>query len=594
MANSSIALTSLDFDSLRESFKTFLRQQDQFKDYDYESSNISVLLDLLAYNSYQNSFYLNMIGNEMFLDTAVLRDSVVSHAKELNYVPRSFRSATATISAIITSANTAKTNVVIPRGTPFSTRIGSRNFIFTTDENVVITSANNIYSTELILYEGDFVTDTYVVNYQNPEHYVINNKTVDLSSLKVSVIEDNGANVLTYTRATSLFDLTASSKSFFVQAYQNETYEVVFGDGVIGRRPKNNAVVIMEYRICNGELANGARTFLAAQSIDGESNVAISLVSVSSGGAVFESIDSIKYNAPRAFTTQERAVTAEDYENLLKANFPEINAVSAYGGEDAVPPQFGRVFISVDLNDVDGLPKSKEQQYSSFLKTRSSVALEPIFVNPEYTYLGVTTTVNYNINKTAINPQDISTLVLSSILDYASVNLNNFARTFRYSRFVKQIDDSENSIISNETDLVLIKHVTPVLNSAQNINVKFEVPLLNTVPGIAEVHSAADVHAISSTSFVYKGTTCYFEDNGDGILRVVAREGDQHKTVGIIGTVDYDTGTVVINNFTITSFSGSYVKVYGIPRSKDISVTKNVILNILENDVTITVVQTRE
>lgn len=594
MANSSITMTSLDFDSYKASLKRWLKQQTAYKDYDFEASNMTVLLDLLSYNTYQNAFYMNMVANEMFLDSAQLRESVVSHAKELNYVPRSFRSSSATIGLQVTSANTSKTNVLVPRGTAFVSRIGNQNFIYTTDENVVMTSSNNVFSSEITIYEGDFVTETYAVSYDNPVRYVINNKTVDISSLKVNVIEDSGANVYAYTRATSMFDVTSSSKAFFVQPYKNDSYEIIFGDGVVGRPPKNNSVVIMEYRICNGELANGARSFQAAQTIDGESNTTVTTVAISSGGAVYESIESIKYNAPRSFTTQERAVTAEDYENLLKAYYPEINAVSAYGGEDANPPQYGRVFISVDLNDIDGLPKTKEQEYTKFLKSRSSVALEPIFVSPEYTYLDVATTVKYNINRTSINPQDISTLVMSSILSYADTNLNNFGRTFRYSRFVNAVDNAEASIISNETEVRLIKQVAPVLNKTQNITVDFGVALNDKIPALADLHPTDDVHAVMSSNFTYGGIVCHLEDDGDGLVRIVTREGSFDKAVSAVGTVNYDTGVITLSNFSISDFSGSVMKFYCVPRTKDITVSKNIILNILESDVRIEIEQIRD
>ena len=346
-ANTSISLTSLDFETYKSELKAFLKAHPNFSDYDFEASNLSVLLDVLALNTYQNGFYMNMIGNEMFLDSAQLRDSVLSHAKELNYLPRSFKSAEAVLDVTITSADPTKKNITIPKGTGFVSRVGSNTFIFTTDQNYVLTSSNSVFTEQLTVYEGDYITDSYIASDRGSLHYVISNKQVDLDSLKVVVVEDNGANTIEYTRSTSLFDLDDSDTVFFVQPSTNERYEVVFGDGIIGRKPKNDSAVILEYRISNGQLPNGARVFRTAGTIDGESNVAITTVSAATLGDVFESIDSIKFNAPRAFTTQERAITAEDYENILRLNFPEINAVAAYGGEDAVPPQYGRVYISV-------------------------------------------------------------------------------------------------------------------------------------------------------------------------------------------------------------------------------------------------------
>lgn len=245
MANSSITLTQLDFDSYKSSLKSYLGAQDRFKDYDFEGSNLSVLIDLLAYNTYQNAFYLNMVGNEMFLDSAKIRDSVVSHAKELNYLPRSYRSSTAGIKLSITPADSSKTSIVVPKGTTFVSRVDDFTYTFSTNENIVIANKDNqgvFQSNNITIYEGNYLSDTYAVNYANPLTYKITNQRVDLSSLDVIVFEDNGAVQQQYKRATSLFGHTSTSKVFFLQAARDGTYEVVFGDGVVGRKPLNNSV----------------------------------------------------------------------------------------------------------------------------------------------------------------------------------------------------------------------------------------------------------------------------------------------------------------------------------------------------------------
>ena len=624
-ANSSIVLTQLDFDSYKDSLKTFLRSQDRFKDYDFDGSNLSVLLDVLSYNTYQNAFYLNMISNEMFLDSAKLRDSVISHAKELNYLPRSFRSSSAVIQLVITSTDTAKRSIVIPKGTSFTSRVDDFTYNFSTTENYVITNrtpsgSSLVYESEPIrVYEGNYLSDTYTVNYDRPLIYKISNKRVDLESLLVTVFEDNGTTVQTYKRATSLFGHDGNSKVFFLQPGIGDTYEVVFGDGVVGRKPKNNSACIIEYRTCNGELPNGAFKFINTARIDNETNVVIETITSAADGAVAEDLNSIKYNAPRAFTTQERAVTSEDYENLLKANFPEINAVVAYGGEDATPPQYGRIFLSIDLDEVDGLPKIKEAEYKRFLRSRSSVAIEPLFVSPDYTYLYVNTNIKYNINLTGLNPEDIRTLVIDSILNHASTNLNNFGRTLRYSRFIRDVDAAEASIISNETKIELVKYLTPVLSttvtgsatttsgslvslatsgvvsSGQNVTIDFKNALQNDIPGKGSEYLTGDIHVVSSSTFTYNGlSNCRLEDDGDGAMRIVNTSGTNNRTILKIGTVDYDTGIIRINNFNITNYTGTSLKIYAKPRTLDITSTQNVILNILENDVDVAIEQIRE
>ena len=624
-ANSSIVLTQLDFDSYKDSLKTFLRSQDRFKDYDFDGSNLSVLLDVLSYNTYQNAFYLNMVSNEMFLDSAKLRDSVISHAKELNYLPRSFRSSSAVIQLVITSTETTKRSIVIPKGTSFTSRVDDFTYNFSTTENYVITNrtplgSSLVYESEPIrVYEGSYLSDTYTVNYSNPLVYKISNKRVDLESVLVTVFEDNGTTVQTYKRATSLFGHDGNSKVFFLQPGIGDAYEVVFGDGVVGRKPKNNSACIIEYRTCSGELPNGAFKFINTASIDGETNVVIETITAAADGAVAEDLNSIKYNAPRAFTTQERAVTSEDYENLLKANFPEINAVVAYGGEDATPPQYGRIFLSIDLDEVDGLPKIKEAEYKRFLRSRSSVAIEPIFVSPDYTYLYIKTNIKYNINLTGLNPEDIRTLVIDSILNHASINLNNFGRTLRYSRFIRDVDAAENSIISNETKIELVKYLTPVLSttvtgsatttsgslvslatsgvvsSGQNVTIDFKNPLQNDIPGKGSEYLTGDIHVVSSSTFTYNGlSNCRLEDDGDGAMRIVNTSGTNNRTILSVGTVDYDTGIIQIKNFNITNYTGTSLKIYAKPRTLDIISSQNVILNILENDVDVAIEQIRE
>lgn len=586
MANSSIQLTSLDFDSLKSSLKSYLREQDIFLDYDFEGSNINVLLDILSYNTYLNAMYLNMVGNEMFMDSAQLRDSVVSHAKELNYLPRSFASSVANVDIKIVTTDPNKRSTIIPKGTQFTTKVGNQNFLFSTDDNIIITSANTTFLAQNVrIYEGIFQSDSYAVNYEEPLRYRISAKNVDVSSITLTVVEDNGKTPIKYLRANSLFGLNADSRVFFIQASYGDQYEIVFGDGVIGRRPKNNSVIIVEYRTSSGELPNGANVFKPVGAIDSETNITITTNERASSGAVAESVQSIKYNAPRYFTTQERAITTEDYENLLKIQYPEINTVSAYGGEDLDPPQYGRVFITVDLKDFDGVPQIKKDEYYKFLKPRCPVAIDPIFIDAQYLYLYVNTIVKYNINVTSLNTDDITARVVSQIRQYATDNLNNFNSVFRYSKLVSAIDGVDTSIVSNETDILLTKYVTPILNTNQNLTIDFTVPLALTVPELQSAHESVEAHTISSSRFVFDGKQAIAEDDGVGNMRIVVFDGVNHVKAADIGTVDYETGVVRLNDFRITAFEGSYLKFYAKTRAKDIQTSKNIILNILESDV---------
>lgn len=590
MANSSIILSNLDFDTLKNTFKAFMKSQDRFNDYDFDGSNMSVLLDLLAYNTYHNSFYLNMVGNEMFLDSAQLRDSVVSHAKELNYVPRSFKSAQAVVNISVQSNDLSKRSLILPKGSSFTSRILNKAYTFTVPENIIISDYNisdgtiTFIGDNITLFEGYYVNDSFTYRYDSAERLIISNKNVDISSLSVTVIEDAGSTVYTYNRASSLFDLTKDSKVFFAQGAENETYEIVFGDGVTGRRPKNNSVIQIEYRISNGELPNGCNKFVSDSTIQGEANILVTTVSPAAGGSVSESIESIKYNAPRHFTTQERAVTTQDYETLLKINFPEVNTVTAYGGEDLDPPQFGKVYVSVDLKEVDALPDIKKQEYYRFLKPRSPVSIDPVFVDPQYTYLGVTSKVNYNVNVTALTGDDIKTIVGSAILLFAQNNLNDFNKTFRYSKLVQAIDASQLSVISNETDITIIKVLQPEIGKLLTFDINYDIPL-----SIEQNNSSA--YSVYSSFITYKGIRAYVRDDGEGILHVVSASTDA--IIDTVGTIDYEKGLLQFANFKIDSFIGSGIKFYGFPLNKDISTINNVILNIIEEDLLITVVPVR-
>ena len=595
MANSSIILSNLDFDTLKNTFKSYLKSQDRFNDYDFEGANINVLLDLLAYNTFQNNFYLNMIGNEMFLDSAQLRDSVVSHAKELNYVPQSFKSAQAKVNISVSSLQTSKRSLVIPKGFSFSSRILNKNYTFTVPENIVIsnyTLTDNgtrivFNGNDITLFEGYYVNDSYTYTYDTAQRLLITNKNVDISSLIVTVIEDTGSTILNYSRATSLFDLDSSSRVFFIQGAENDSYEIVFGDGVTGRRPKNNSVIQIEYRVSNGQLPNGCKTFTPDGPIQGETDIDVRTVSPAAGGTVSESIESIKYNAPRHFTSQERAITTEDYETLLKLNFPEVNTVTAYGGEDLDPPQFGKVYVSVDLKEVDALPDIKKQEYYRFLKPRSPVSIDPVFVDPEYTYLGVMSKVNYNLNVTALSSDDIKTIVGSAILLYAQNNLNNFNRTFRYSKLIQAIDASQVSIISNETDVTVIKVITPDTGKFLTFDVNYNIPL--TVE--QQINIRTQQYSVYSSFINYKGIKSFIRDDGDGTLNVLSAATEA--IIDTVGTVNYETGLLQFSNFKIDSYFGAGIKFYAYPRNKDISTINNVILNIIEEDLAITVVPVR-
>jgi len=596
--NTSISLVGLDFDVLKSNLKNHLKNNTPFRDYDFEGSNINVLVDLLAYNTYLNSFYTNMVSSEMFLDTAQLRDSIVSHAKELNYLPRSYSSARATITIGITPSSSVQ-SVLIPKGTTFLSKVQNNNYNFVTDQNLVINTANasGAYVTNLDLYEGSYVTDTFVYNTANTsQRFAVSNPTVDLSSVTVTLIEDSGSTVQNYVRATSLFGVTSTSKIYFIQPAENGQYEVVFGDDIFGRKPLNGSVAVIEYRICSGELPNGASTFVNDSSIDSHTNVAITTVTSAVGGAVSESIESIRFNAPRAVATQERAVTSNDYKTLLQIQFPDIQAVNVYGGEDADPPQYGTVFISVDIQNADGVPETNKAIYREFIKTRTPLTITPEFIDPEFTYIDVNSIIKYNVNVTNKQIEEIKTLVRVAINDYSDSYLNDFESTLRYSQLVRAIDESDTSIVSNETNVRALKILSaPTLKfgTPTNYTIKFDIPLSEEHYVTSNTFNTSALHTIESSSFLFNGQNCVIRDN-IGVLNIVTEEGSLSNIVKPIGSVDFSTGTVTISNFNPSEAFGGRIKFYAIPASKDISCRKNVILRVLEEDINLDAERVRE
>lgn len=599
MSNNSINLVSLDFDTLKADFIEYLRTNTQFRDFDFAGSNISVLLDVLAYNSFKNGFFLNMVASETHLGSAQLRGSVLSRAKDLNYTPRSARSSKARISVSFTATGDNQP-YIIPKGSSFTTLVKNNSFVFTMPETISVASANSTFTFETDIYEGRYLQDSYIIDASiaNPK-LKITNKNVDTTSITVTVFEDNETDGQTYVYATSLLGLNENSKVFFLQAGDNDYYEIIFGDNIVGKRPKNNSLVKIDYRISSFNKADGARQFsINFDPTNPEDELlttpVVTIVTPAIGGADVEDIDSIKYYAPRHFQIQERAVVADDYPIILKEKFPEINAINVFGGEDLSPPQFGKVFVSVDISNVDGFPDSKKSEYYSFLRSKMPLSIIPVFIEPTFLYYKINSLVKYNLNLTSATIENIRTSVINSIIDFNEVNLDDFNSTLYFSKLIANIDDSDTSIISNSTKIEIYKKVDLVLNELQNLVVEFNVPLMDNIPEQGNTHPTNDIKIIRSTLFNQHGETYFLEDNGQGIIRVMKNSGSNSVRVYDIGTVDYSTGIVRINNFEISGFEGVSFKIYAIPADSDITSSKNTIFTIEPDEISINVVPVRE
>lgn len=594
MANTNIELVGLDFNTIKSNFKNYLRTNTQFKDVDFDASNIGVLIELLAYNTYLNGFYTNMVGSEMWLDSAQLRDSVVSHARELNYTPQSYNSATAQVTVDITPSSSV-TSVVVPKYTSFSTTVDSNTYTFTTNEAYVLTQANNgTYSFSTTIYEGTVLDETFVVdNLQTnrAQRFVLSNDTVDTNSITVKVYENSGQTVYDYVRAHNLVGLTSTSLAYFVQAAENGQYEIVFGDDNFGRRPKNGATVLVSYRSTTGELPNGASVFISDQTIDGHANVVVTTVEAATGGAVAETTESIRFNAPRAFVTQGRAVTVGDYEVLLKSRFPEIQAVSVFGGEEADPPQYGKVFISTDLYNADGTSVSAQNRFLNYLRDKVALTITPVFIQPEFLHAEVITNVEYNITKTSKTTEDIKLDVLAAIAGYADTELNDFKTTLYYSRLTSAIDAADPSIIGNDTEIIAIKEWRPTAGVENSVLVTLGARLETETGQKLAAEEPHYGHTIYTTTFVSSGQLSMIVDDTLGNLLLAAVTASGIRIIKNVGTVDYTSGKVNISGVLVDSYNGdAYVKVFMKTLSKNIPAVRNTIITLNMDDVTVNVV----
>jgi len=592
MANNFLTATELDFASLKNNLKTYLSAQTRLSDYDFDGSNMSVLLDLLTYNTYLNNFYLNMVGSEMFLDTAQLRESIVSHSKELNYIPRSKTSAKAIVNTTIVPSG-SPSYITIPKFYKTSTSIDNTTFTFSTDsDHIVYPTANGYIASNVEIFEGSIVTEFFSA--ANNSKYVLQSENIDTNSIDVTVINSqyDSANSI-WLKAENLYGLTSTSNVYFVQGQAANQYELVFGNDITGRALIAGNIVRVRYRDTLGELGNGAYRFSKGTSIDGYSNITITTVTTAAEGSERESNNSIKFNSTRFFTTQERAVTALDYANLTKAKFPQLQSVIAYGGEDMTPPQYGKVAISVKPYGTSGsISDSLKTAIINYLNTKN-ITTQAVIVDPQYFYIKVDTTISYDTSATNISSAQVSSLVRSSIINFANTTLLDFGDDLRYSKLVGVIDDCEGSIISNDTELKIIKRWNPTAGSTSTLTFNFDNPLYSelTLYALPNGHE----HALYSSNFTYTHTDgndydCYVGDNGLGILNVytnqVTATGFIRTSLATIGTVDYTTGEIDLT-VNIKSYPSSYISVYGKLKNKDIYSVQNKFLLVESSDVTV-------
>ena len=603
-ANSSINLVNLDFDTLKNSLKSYLKTQAQFSDYDFDGSNMSVLLDILTYNTHLNAFYLNMIASEMFLDSAQLRNSVISKAKELNYTPRSARSSRAEIN--VSFPQSGLQVFQIPAATRFTGATGNGSFTFVTNQAITIYPSNSQFTSNVNVYEGFYTSEAFVVdNSIEAQRFVLTNDNIDADSLEIIVSENGGQTNTAFVKAESLYGLNSNSAVYFLQATEDTRYEVVFGDGILGRKPLNDATVIAAYRVTRGSDADGASEFTLddnlgpANGLGGFVNSTITVVSASFGGANAESIESIRFNAPRHFQTQNRAVTASDFKDLVLNNYTEVKAVNVFGGETvSTGVEYGKVFVTPVTFSGDPLASFEKQDIENYLRARCTLGITPVVIDPDYLFIIVQTKVKFRQNNTSSTPADIKNIVSNAIQTYDENELTEFDIEFKLSRLDEAINDADASISSNETTVVMRKDVNPDLNTPVYIDVNYRNPI---VPGslsstkfisAGRVYQYTDFSTLNNTLTVRQlaGGKIEVTNSSNAVyLKDVTLPGYESYTVA--GTIDYTSGMVTLNQIEVNSFVDSTsLNFFAACQTQDIKATGNDLIQIDLQNLDITVV----
>lgn len=599
MANGFLTTSELDFQNYKSSLRTFLSQQDQFKDYDFEGSNFAVLLDLLAYNTYMNGVYLNMVGSEMFLDTAQMRESIVSHAKELNYTPRSRTAAVAYVNINVTPDDLPD-SITIPKYYEINGKTNDNTtYYFTTDEAIVIRANNGVYqAANVAVYEGNIVKEVFVANATS--RYILQSANVDVQSIYVTVKNSNTATTETkWNRETFLFGLNNTDNIYFVQGAEDHLFEVVFGNGDIGKQLTDGNLVTISYRETNGVDGNGVDMFTAPNAIQGYKTISVTTIEPANAGAEHETDDEIKFNAPRYFPTQNRAVTVEDFISLTKQAFPSLEVVTAYGGDETEPKQYGKVIVAAKPFGGTKLPTPLKNQMYNYLKERSSISIDPVVVDPEYFLAEVVTEVLYNINLTTRSSRDVQALVEDTIVEWGNNNLQKFGSDLRYSKLVKAIDDSETAIISNNTEVRIIKHVEVSTGVPFRISFSFDNELKQEISAVRKIYEDT-TSTIESSLFTYNLNNVDYlakiKDDTQGNLMIVSTvNGVVQLLKDKIGTVNYTTGEISIGELIYDDVgTEGILELYGKTKKLDIETRANKILQIATAHLVVTVNGIRE
>ena len=583
-------LNNLDFTQIKEALKDYMRAQSDFTDYDFEASALSQLLDVLAYNTYYTAFNTNMVVNEMFLDSATLRDNVVALAKQLGYAPKSVTAPVAVVNFDISFPGLAPASVIFKAGTGFVTNYDNILYRYVLKEDRKVEVANGVAAfTDVELYEGSLVTTrTPVSSALKDQRFKIENASVDLNTLIIRIFESNTSSVFTeYKKSSSILDIGAEDKIYFVNETEDENYEIFFGDGVLGKKLEDGQVVEMTYISTRGADSNGAKSFTFNGRLQDENETPLTIsftpqnittVAKSSGGAEIESIAKIKYNAPKFYASQNRAVTANDFKAIVRNLYPSISDIIVFGGEDQVPPAYGKVFIAIKPTEANTLSSFTKNSLTEELKKYTVASIRPEFVDPSILYVEMTSKIYFDGTKTNLLPAQVAAEVSTAIQEYLKTSqTEKFNGKFRYSKFIGVIDNSNRAINSNDTDITLRKDFYAQINSSSYYEICYQNEFLKD----------CDDPVVSSTGmtvFEHPTYTSYLEDrNGKIVLyRLDSLTGEKILLNDSVGDIDYVNGEIKLYDFTILkgSFSDNRIELRVKPANKDIEVKREVYLDV--------------
>ncbi len=592
--SSNINITDLDFEDVESSLKEYLKGQTTLKDYNFEGSNLATLIDLLAYSAHTSAFNANMVASEMFLDTAQIRKNVVSRAKELGYTPSSRTAAKAKFDLTVTSprvGGVVPSSLTINRGHEFTTVFDGTSFTFIALDNKTISPDGGTFTfKDLEIFQGKLTTDIYRFDNQiSNQRFALLNSNIDTSTIKINITSNN--TVTAWTKAGDLTGINSSSTVFYVQENDEGLFEVYFGDGIIGAQPKDGDQISISYLVTDDTHANGASTFSMSTSISGNSDVVFTNTVSASGGKDIETTDQIKFSASKFYTSQNRLVTVQDYKAKLQELYPGADSIAVWGGEDADPIQYGKVFVSLKPSQYsNNLTTAEKTDLKNSLSKLSVLTVRPEIVDAEILQILITTNFKYDPTKTSQTKSALETLVRASIISYDNNQLSGFDTLFRHSQLTGQIDNTETSILSNITNIKLRKNYTATVDGTKSsIKLDFGNAIYNPHSG----HNADSGGVLTSTGFFISGDTnnYFFDDDGKGNVRRYYLDGSTRVYAdNTAGTITYSTGVVSINSLTYSSTSNTDTSIDFtiIPDSNDIISSRNQLLDITADQITVT------